>query len=288
MIAHVAQRGEGRGRVVLQLGPSGRLSETAVAAALHVAQAYQSEIEALFVEDRQLFDIASFPFAREIAFSGRTSRTLSIDDVARELRHVSQALQRKVEALARKAEIACRCRIVRDEPVHALAAACAENGPWNVVALAEPLTGREAAFLVRIFDEVLGTTGIVVAGPRSRRTTGPVIAVVEEVERVPAMLRTAERLASVGGGEARILLVGDDEERIAWMEGQARLALGPTAASTLATLAAGRDEADLVASRLRSAGAGFAIAQFGGRLAPPEGDLAVLVAALEGPLLLVR
>lgn len=287
MIAHVAQKGEGRGRVVLQLGPSGHVSETAVAAALKLAQAFQSEMEALFVEDRQLFDLASFPFVREIAFSGRTTRSLSTEDIARELQYLSASLTRKVVALARKQEIAIECRTVRDERVHALASACAENGPWNVVALAEPFLGREPNLLERLFGEVHGTTGIVVAGSRSGRTEGPVVAVVEEVDRVPPMLRTAERIAAVTGGDARLLLVAETPDRLAWMEGQARLALGPSNLALVTALAAHGD-ATAVASRLREVRAGFAIAQFGGRLAPQDEDLARLIQLLEGPLLLVR
>ena len=50
MIAHVAEAGEDRGRVVLRLGSSGRLSDIALEAAMRVAQAFQSEIESVFVE----------------------------------------------------------------------------------------------------------------------------------------------------------------------------------------------------------------------------------------------
>ena len=50
MIAHVAQTGEDRGRVVLQLG-SAHPSAIALEAAVRVARAFQSEIESLFVED---------------------------------------------------------------------------------------------------------------------------------------------------------------------------------------------------------------------------------------------
>ena len=57
MIAHVAQTGEDRGRVVLQLR-SGRPSAIALQAAVRVAQAFNSEIESLFVQDQQLLDLA--------------------------------------------------------------------------------------------------------------------------------------------------------------------------------------------------------------------------------------
>ena len=43
--------------------------------------------------------------------------------------------------LARRGEVPLRSRVMRDEPLRALSIACAESGPWNVVALAEPFDG---------------------------------------------------------------------------------------------------------------------------------------------------
>ena len=55
MIAHVAQAGEDRGRVVLHLR-SANPSAIALEAAVRIARAFQSEIESLFVQDEQLMD----------------------------------------------------------------------------------------------------------------------------------------------------------------------------------------------------------------------------------------
>ena len=73
MIAHVAQAGEDRGRVVLQLG-SGHPSAIALEAAVRIARAFQSEIETVFVQDEQLMDCADFGFVREISLTGREHR----------------------------------------------------------------------------------------------------------------------------------------------------------------------------------------------------------------------
>jgi len=66
MIAHVAESGEDRGRVVLHLR-SGNPHVIAVEAALRVARAFGSDLESLFVEDEQLFDCAAYGFAREVS-----------------------------------------------------------------------------------------------------------------------------------------------------------------------------------------------------------------------------
>jgi hypothetical protein len=288
MIAHVAEAGEDRGRVVFRLESSGRLSDVALEAAVRVAQAFQSEIESLFIEDIQLFDFASLPFAREISLSGRGSRALSPDAVASDMQSLASALHRKVLDFARAAEVPARARVIRDEPLRALAQACAESGPWNVVALAEPFIGGRMPSLEMLFSEVQGTTGIVIAGPRARHTTGPVFAVVEEIDRVAPMLRAAERLAAASGSEARLLLMDENASRLAWMEGQVRLALGSNDAVRLETADIARSDAASITERLRRAGAGFVIVRFGGRLAADERDVLPFAAMLEGPLFLVR
>ena len=85
MITHVAEAGEGRGRVVLHLTQSAP-NPVAIDAAVRVARAFQSEIESLFVEDATLLDIAAFPFACEISLSGRQRRDLSPEAVERQMR----------------------------------------------------------------------------------------------------------------------------------------------------------------------------------------------------------
>ncbi len=199
MIMHVAEAGERRGRVVLHLA-SGHPNEIAIEAAVRIAQAFNSEIESLFVEDLQLYDLASYPFAREISLTRARQRPLSRDDIEREMRLCGQSLQRRVEALARAADVPLRAKVVRDDPVHALAKACAEDGPWNVVALADALAPGQGARLRDLFATVVGTTGLMLVGPNARRTRGQIVAVVETPEHLQPLMRAGERLAGVLGG----------------------------------------------------------------------------------------
>jgi hypothetical protein len=111
----------------------------------------------------------------------------------RDLHLAAQGTRRQLEALARKAEVPLRCRVVRGEPLRALTIACAEVGPWNVVALGEPFAAGNGALLKQMLAEVSGTTGIVTVGPRARRVSGPVIVAVEARAALPDMLRLAER-----------------------------------------------------------------------------------------------
>ena len=287
MILHVAEAGEQRGRVVLQL-TSNEPNPVALQAALRIAQAFRSEIESLFVEDHQLVALASFPFAREVSLSGRRTRALSPESMAREMHLMAQAISRRVELLARAAEVPCRRRIVRDEPVRALAEACAEHGPWNVVAFADAfnLANREA--LRQVFEQVTGTTGIVLVGPGAKRSDGPVVAAVEDMGRLEPMLRSAQRLLREEGEEVTLLLIADDEYKGQWMESQARLALGDTQGVSFIGAFDARGSGAAVAELLRRMRAGFVIAQFGGILVPEDGDLRHLASGLECPMFLMR
>jgi hypothetical protein len=287
MIAHVARLGEDRGRVVLQLG-SAHPSTVALQAAVRVARAFESEIESLFVEDAQLFDCAAYVFAREVSLTGHQRRVMSAAGVTRDLRLAAQAARRQLETLARRAEVPLRSRVVRDEPLRALAIACAESGPWNVVALAEPFTGGNCQPLKQLLVEITGMTGLVMVGPRSRHISGPIVVAVEDTERLPAMLRTGERIAAIDGGQIVLLLIAADKERLERMDGEARLVVGARDDVLIEQAAVARGEAAVVAEALRRLRGGFVICQFGGLVVPDEGNLKPLASVLECPLFLIR
>jgi hypothetical protein len=287
MIAHVAQSGEDRGRVVIQIG-SGHPSSIALEAAVRLARAFGSDLESLFVEDEQLFDCAAYGFVREVSFSGRQSRVLSVDSMMRDLHLAAQGTRRRLEALARKAEVPLRCRVVRDEPLRALTIACAETGPWNVVALGEPFTGVNGALLKQLLAEVSGTTGLVTVGPRAQRVSGPVVVAVEDTGQLPDMLRTAGRLAALDGAEIVLLLVAPNEAELARMDGEARLVVEARDGVRIQSAAVAHGEAAAIAETLRRLKGGIVICQFGGLAVPDEGDLRPLASVLECPLFLVR
>lgn len=287
MIAHVAQSGEDRGRVVLHL-KSGCPNAMALEAAVRVARAFGSELESLFVEDEQLFDCAAYGFAREVSFSGLQTRSLSRDAMMRDLHLAAQGARRQVEAAARKGEVPLRCRVVRDEPLRALSIACAETGPWNVVALGEPFTGGTGALLKQVLLEVSGSTGLIAVGPKARRVTGDVVVAVEDTAQLPDMLRAAERLAALDEAPIVLLLIATDEERLAQMDGEARLVVEAREGVRIRSAAVARGEAAVIAEVLRQVGGGIVLCQFGGLVVPDEGDLRPLASVLECPLFLVR
>ncbi len=260
MIAHVAAAGEQRGCVVVWLPTAGRASPPAIEAAMQLARAFGSEVESLFVEDKQLFDLAQFPFARQLA-SGEGWRSIAAPDLERELHFVGAALQRQVAEAAKRLDIPCRARTVRDNPIGALAKACAENGPWNVIAIAEPFAPGDDKRLREVFANVSDTTGVLVAGAGARNLAGPVVAAVERFERLVPMVRAAERLARTAEVEVRLMLVGNRPADLSEIEGRTRLLLGESGGPALDTVLAARGDVDAIAAAVRRHKAGLALAR---------------------------
>lgn len=306
MIAHVAAAGEDRGRIILHIS-HGRLFTPAVDAALRVAQAFQSSVECLFVEDQQLHDMAELPFTREISRDGRSVRQAVSDALALDLRCDAIAAQRLVTARAGACGVPQSGRVMRDTPVDALARACAEHGPWNVIALTSPVRAPMRAddrdsLLFSVLTSVPGHTAVIAMGPDvplDQGRQGPVAAIVESLDALHGLLRTAERLASTRSGTQQgivLILTGSQDEPLAEFEPHVRLALvarehaaaagGGTALAPVLAVPAGGAHAlrDAIVQHAPS----FMIARFGAAFFPPDRDPAQKIASLRCPVFIVR
>ncbi len=286
-LVHVAAREEQRGRVVLEVS-SATPHAIAVAAAVRIARAFGSSLESIFIEDAQLFDLAAYSFTREVSQCGRMTRGLDPADVERLLAHDERLAAHAIAAAAAAGDVPYRARVMRDEPLRALSIACAEAGPWNIVALAEPFGTHDAEMLARLMADVSGATGVLLVGPQSKRTKGPVILAIEDVARLPATLRTADRLIEETGEPIIVLLLASRADDLADLEGHARLVLGSRADVQVVAAAPAHGHEGVAAEALRRLGGGFVIAQWGGLLVPPHGSLSSLALAVECPLFLSR
>jgi nucleotide-binding universal stress UspA family protein len=286
VIAHVAEAGEGSGRVVLQLGP--HVSPLALRAAVQVARSFRSEIEGLYAEDGKLMNLAAFPFAREITLSGTVKGPFDTVLLQRRQHRTAAAVLRRAAAAAHEAGIRFISTLRNDDAASALAKACAERGPWNMVALGEPLAGHDRVRLRELFSSVWGTTGFVVVGPRAKRVAGPVVAVVEDIERFSPLLRTAEQIAGSAAAPVEMLLAAQGPGHAVDMEAQARLILNTEGRDYVTIVTLADSSAARIGETLRALGAGFVIAHYDGLAVPSEGEDTLLSENLEGPLLLVR
>ena len=286
-VVHVAEAGENRGRVVLRLG-SAAPDRLAVEAALRIARAFQSELESIFIEDKHLVDLCAHPEAREVSLCGREVRDLSPVTLIRQFAYAARQAERRVAALANQSEVVYRARTMRDDPVHALNRACAEAGPWNVVALADPVGTRDREAVQRLLGEIVGATGIVLVGAAVQRVEGPVVVVVEDIERLALMLRVAERLAAEREAMIGIVLAGDGDEALSTMDESVRLLLAERDDAHVVQVRRTYRHAGALHEALRRQACGFVIGQAGGALLPADGDWGEFARGLECPLFVVR
>lgn len=302
MTAHVAERGEGRGRVVVVVGCTQPVSRPALAAAVHVAAAYHAEIDAVFVEDRQLADAAAFDFAQEIPLRGTGGpRALELERLVERMRDAARGVRHDLAALARAADVPVRHQHLRSTPLRAMAEACREMGPWNVVAQCRPISVLALTSALRLFDQVTGMTGVLVGGCGSdgalpagvagpRRGGGrPVVAVIEDFERLAGMLRTASRLARVDGSEVCLALTAPRRAALDWLAAEVRESLGKDASGVhVQRLETPGGGAAVIAEALRRLDPGFLVAAHDGLAVAAEDGVRSLAGILRAPLLLVR
>ncbi len=285
MITHVASAGENGGRVIVQFCHAAP-NQTALDAAYRIAQVFEAEIEGLMVEHIEMLDLAAYPFTVEISLNGRQTRNLEVGQLARDMRLLAQSMRKRLQRQAQSRSIPCRFNIVRGDEVAAIMQACQASGPWNVVALADPVGPGNLRKLHRLFATLANTTGVVVCGPKTTRMRGPIIIVVEQVERLSGMVKTAERLKDQNG-DIILLLVARSEAHLQMMEGQMRQALGPQLAKIdLVITELTRDEPKVVAEALRRLNGGFIIGQFGGLLLSQDNPATDLLHVMRCPLLL--
>jgi hypothetical protein len=300
VIAHVAAAGEDRGRIILHLG-HGKLNTPAVEAALRVAQAFQSSIECVFVEDQQLYDLAHLPFSREVSRDGAVVRPAAPDVLELDLRCDAIAAQRYVTRLAAAKGVPQSGRIMRDTPVDALTRACAEHGPWNVIAMITPITtGGDDDLLLTALTSIPGHTGVVCMGTKVQASHGNprrVLALIERLDDLHVLLRTSERLAAPQTpgtltADITLLVTGSNAEPQADIEPHVRLALASrehVAEDNWARVAVAlADGAGRVLEYLQRLAPEFLVARFGGDYLPGAGDPSPIIASLPCPIFIVR
>lgn len=287
MIAHVAEAGEDRGRVVVRLGAFAPSSPAALAASVHVARAFQSEIEAIFIEDPDAAAALAHERARILTPAGAR---LPAPDPAHTgaLTHFAHATQREIATLARAAAVTFSGQVVRQDTLTALSAACAERGPWNIIAFAEPVSSPErAAVLNDALTRVWGTTAFVAAGSSARWRPGPILVVVEDIERLSGLLRAAKRLAAIGGEDVLLLPAAIDDIALDWLESEIALTLGEGSGVTILPRAVPSGRAEPIQAVVAKFAPRLVLARHGGLVVPAE-KTARALAPLPCPVFIVH
>lgn len=112
-------------RIVFGLGAEP--AERALAAATDIARATEAGLLALFVEERELLDLAGLPFAREVTFPAATARALDPASMARALRARAQAAEARLARSLAGVALEWRFEVVRGSATSAVLEAAGER-----------------------------------------------------------------------------------------------------------------------------------------------------------------
>lgn len=296
LLIHVAAESERRGRVVLAT-QSATPHAGALAAAFVVATAFETWVDCQFVQSPDIVALTAHTFARGVSRDGRIA-PLSAADVSDWQASATAAARKAVTDVARNTPVRLETHVTQDSLSDALAKACAIEGPWNIVVLADVLEAAEATRDL-LQKGVTGATGIVCVGPRAvtdKVPHGPVVVVVEEMDRLSQMLRAAERLAKGGPWAPRavklVVAAGGKEQREE-LDGHLRLLLAdiphdPVSPVTIVGGDVVHGTEVEVAEAVRKLRGSFVIARTGGVAVPMQDNASALISIAECPLLLVR
>jgi len=237
LLIHVAAESENRGRVVLA-AQTGSPHPVAVGAAIAFARAFDARIDCLLIECPQILALTAHSFAREVSHGGRIA-PLSLAGLADTISGDTLKAREAISAIAAKAGVRIAMDVQRDDLNTALIKACATHGPWNLVVLADPVRSADGTMLRGLLEDIGGATGLVVIGPQAAQCAGDVVVVVEDVERLPQMIRAGERLIALSHGQSKVqsriclLLVGKSQSAILELDGLVRLLLPDLTGSLL-------------------------------------------------------
>lgn len=285
MMAHVAEASEASGRVLYVVEPgSGDISVSAHVAS-QFASAFNAEIETVIV------NTDAVDRARELAVSAWCPLQSREDEDREKSGEANRFLQmrqlRAIERAARRKGVPIFHTAITGELIDQLDGLCLSRGPWNVVVLSLPASAASGRAASEIFANVSGATGVVAVPARVAHEAGPIAIVVEDVERLPAMLRAASRLKGLCG-RVHVLAAADRRKEMEDLETHVRLAtanhrgLVVEPATPVLGIAGALDET------LRTLKSSFIVARLGGTLLPHARALARTLTIAQAPVLLVR
>lgn len=197
-------------RIVVGVDESAH-SRAALEAAAELAEAFEAELEGVFVEDVNVLRAVEHTFGYEISVFSGSPRSVQVGELERQLRERARRLQELFDRIARRSALRRQFRTVRgrvDAELHQAV------GDEDLLAL-----GRRGASGSE--RSSLGSTArsLAVEGPRSmlllprgRLPGSGVCAVVDDGERAREALEVAAALARRQGTDLHVLVVGRDDD----------------------------------------------------------------------------
>lgn len=287
MIAHVAEASEASGRVLLWLEPDAVAMPETAKAAVSIARAYSADIETLVLDAPSAGDTAGVPVAHRSLLGKAMSPAAFGKGVANQRDDLTSRQLRDVHDIATGAGVRLSHARARGDAIDRLAELCLTRGPWNIIAVSRPPSPELPALISAILANVSGATGVVVAGRQGAALSHDVAVILEDSDRMPSMLRAAERLLPPQG-RMQILIAAETAAHHRELDAQARLLTAGDDRYVHHPAGPGFGVSGALDCELFRMKPSFIIARFGGVLLGQSRALTRLLTLTPAPILLVR
>jgi hypothetical protein len=282
VIAHVAEASELSGRVVLWLDPESNCTPEILDAPVRLAAAYDAEIETIVVDQSGDDGSGDVPI-RSIA-CGTASDVLGVEH---RFELLAQRCRRAVERAGSVRKIQVRHAFAQGDAVDRISEMCLTRGPWNIVALVRVPSLGGHSVMGSLLANVSGATGFLLCADKPAAKKPRVVVIVEDADRLPSMLRAAERL-SEPGNTVHIVLGAETAAEHAELEEQTRLLTADAPAVSFAPVGPTFGVPGALTDAVARMKPSFVVARFGGAALADGRELSRASAATRAPILLVR
>ncbi|MBW1882245.1 MAG: universal stress protein [Deltaproteobacteria bacterium] len=267
--------------LALDLSPE---SQAAAVLAVEVAAAFGAKIEGLFVEDREMLDLADHPLAREVDIFGARTQPVERARLERSLRAQAVRARTLLARVAGRRGIAWTFRVVRGTVVDEIRTA-SRMGETVTLGRTGWSRGPRRA-LGRTTQRLLadGERRVLVPGRRPS-AAGAVVACYEGSPAGRRVLEAAAQLARGAGAKLRVQVIAGEETELAALREEAEVQLADSDIEAAFHPLVVDRPSELLAS-LRADPCGFLVVP--ARAFGDGAELISLVTELDCPLLLVR
>lgn len=271
-------------RIVVTLDSSAH-GRAALEAAAELAARLHAELEGLFIEDSDLFNLAALPFGHEVNISTGAARPFDTEELENQLRAETMRMRRALDDAARARRIQSRFRITRGRRVSEAVAAAGEADLLIMGA-----AGHEIGLRFRPGAEALETSE---KAPRSvlllrsgARLQGKPLVIYDGSEAADKALAAAALLTASRRDGIRVQIAAGDTDQAETVESRARETLSALGLEARFREAPARNVDDMCVA-VREAGADIlVISAADPRLA--GAGRASLLQRIDCPVLLVR
>lgn len=180
-------------RILAAFHPS-TTSRTAIDAAVDLAFRLRAELNAMFIEDANLLDLAEYPFLRQIGLHGTISRHQERQAVESELRAFARHAERHLAETANRRHVRWSFTTARGSIEDQIRTAGSAVDLLVVESSSRPI-GRVMQLEASVRTLAKVTSGSVLMVHPTHSLAGPVHAIVESIEEAARVTTAAAELA---------------------------------------------------------------------------------------------